>query len=201
MSKMAYVKRMSLFALLLFLVFAFAANNNPAAQTEDPGTIDVRALTLGVNSALPFTSTVPGYETFTLESNEDNPGSIYMEQIAPGEYTIIQNPVAGTVLHSIECESEVEPVIDPASRSVTINLQPAENLSCIFRILSDDAEPSRITVIKEVTSGDESQGFAFELTGAWQNHEFTVSESGGAVVLENLYGMSACLRKKWKVGR
>ena len=140
------------------LVFQLIVNDGVVDSAADTVSVAVQAIgtiTLvqeitGADTSIAFTSSAPGLSgTITTVAGT---GTLTASSVPAGAYAVSAEDLApeGYALTGISC-NDTDSVIDVASRSVAINLSPAEDLTCTFT--SANTRSAALRQISEFMSG------------------------------------------------
>jgi len=86
-------------------------------------------------------------------------GNSFTEELAPGEYQVVESALPGWNLTGLVCDDVGDPltVVDLATRSASINLDGGETVTCTFT----NTEEGSLTVIKQTDPTGATQVFDF----------------------------------------
>ena len=140
------------------LVFQLIVNDGVVDSPADTVSVAVQAIgtitlvqeIIGADTSIAFTSSAPGLSgTITTVAGS---GTLTASSVPAGAYTVSAEDLApeGYAVTSISC-NDTDSVIDVASRSVAINLSPAEDLTCTFT--SANTRSAALRLISEFMSG------------------------------------------------
>ena len=122
----------------------------------------------------------PLTDAFSLADDGSGANSKTYTDLAPGDYTITETPVAGWVNTGLTCSDVVEPdvgrrtLVNRADPSVTAHLRFGQSVDCTFT--NTQVQAGSITVHKTAVGGDGT--FAFAATGAGLPPTFSIATSG-----------------------
>src|SRR3989344_515083 len=85
------------------------------------------------------------YDDFTLTNSDD----LNDQEVAPGEYTVVEESLEGWDLTNLECDAE-DTTVELENRKAIINVAAGETVNCTFT----NTKHSSITVIKNVVAPD-----------------------------------------------
>ena len=115
---------------------------DPAIPNGTRILIQLEATTLSAGFVFPFTASGKKLVDFSLDEDLDTarPSGILFEHLKPGTYVVQQGEVAGMTFQQIICTSFANRgdgipnnIIDNATRTVTIQLEAKETVSCAFQ--------------------------------------------------------------------
>ena len=140
------------------LVFQLIVNDGVVDSPADTVSVAVQAIgtitlvqeIIGADTSIAFTSSAPGLSgTITTVAGT---GTLTASSVPAGAYTVSAEDLApeGYAVTGISC-NDTDSVIDVASRSVAINLSPAEDLTCTFT--SANTRSAALRQISEFMSG------------------------------------------------
>ena len=154
-----------------------ASNFSPQTRAVELSQI-VLLRALGADSKRHLTG--PLTDTFALADSGSGTNAKTYTDLAPGDYTVTETPVAGWINTGLTCSDVVEPdvgrrsVVNRAAASVTAQLRFGQSVDCTFT--NTQVQAGSITVHKTAVGGDGT--FAFAATGTGVPPTFSISTSG-----------------------
>jgi hypothetical protein len=130
---------LALVAVAGLLVWTSSANAAPTHQTvlANTGTIViVKQATPADGTDFPFTSDVPGYNSFTLDDAASDDGdavtdTIIMADVLSGAYVVNEQPPADWRIADIQCDDD-DSAGTPAQGQANVVLAAGETVTCTF---------------------------------------------------------------------
>ncbi|MGD8864929.1 MAG: hypothetical protein PVI81_05020, partial [Anaerolineales bacterium] len=128
-----------------------------------------------------FTGSGPsGYDFgggFSLDDDLDGtlPNSETFPDLLPGSYSLTEGAVSGWDLTDLTCvELYAGSSVDLATRTASIDLDPAETVTCTFE---NTQQNPALTLVKSITSGD-----PYDTVGDIVSYEFELTNSGNVTL-------------------
>jgi hypothetical protein len=162
--------------LLSVTVSARASVACISVSEPDTSSITLTTPAIGGDTTFAFTSTVAGSTAFDIVSSGGT-GTVKLDNVANGTYTITESALAGWTLTALACTGGTTSV-DLAARTASITVAAGNTIICTFT----NTKHATISITQAAINGNATFGFTSSNTGL---AAFNLTTSGGTATLAN----------------